>query len=163
MLLVVFIIFFYVIYSFVGACGTSHVAKSGRRYYSRDQKTAELLDVLRDISVDLIYDENIDPEDSRLLKIKLQNTSFRELIDMDPNLMAWNYDKGRELGFKIYNRDGTPIPAGEIINSLLHELAHSLCWDYGHHPKWQKKNKYLQDNFHTKYVNILINKTFLTK
>ena len=118
MLLVVFIIFFYVIYSFIGACGTSHVAKSGRRYYSRDQKTAVLLDVLRDISVDLIYDENIDPEDSRLLKIKLQNTSFRELIDMDPNLMAWNYDKGRELGFKIYNRNGTPVPAGEIINSL---------------------------------------------
>jgi|TARA_B100001769_G_scaffold267399_1_gene254706 hypothetical protein len=163
LLIVVFIIFFYVIYSLVGACNKSHVAKSGRRYYSRDQKTAEILDVLRDIAVDLIYDENIDPEDSKLLKIKLQNTSFRELINQDPDLMAWNYDKGRELGFRIYNKDGTPLPAGEIINSLLHELAHSLCWDYGHHAKWQKKNKYLQDNFHSKYVNILINKTFLSR
>lgn len=163
LLIVVFIIFLYVMYSLVGACKTSHVAKSGRRYYSRDQKTAELLDVLRDISVDLIYDDNIDPEDSKLLKIKLQNTSYRELIDQDPNLMAWNYDKGRELGFKIYNTDGTPLPAGEIINSLLHELAHSLCWDYGHHLRWQQKNDFLQSNFHTKYVNILINKTFLTK
>ncbi len=163
LLVAVIIIFFFIIYSFVGACGTSHVAKSGRRYYSRDEKTAELLDVLRDISVDLIYDENIDPDDSKILMTKLQNTSYRELIDMDPNLMAWNYDKGRELGFKIYNPDGTPIPAGEIINSLLHELAHSLCWDYGHHGKWITKNKFLQDNFHTKYVNILINKTFLTR
>jgi len=163
LLIVVFIIFFYVIYSLVGACKKSHVAKSGRRYYSRDQKTAEVLDVLRDISVDLIYDDNIDPEDSKLLTIKLQNTSYRELINQDPNLMAWNYDKGRELGFKIYNADGTPLPAGEIINSLLHELAHSLCWDYGHHRRWQQKNDFLQSNFHTKYVNILINKTFLTK
>ena len=163
LLVAVIIIFFFIIYSFVGACSTSHVAKSGRRYYSRDEKTAEVLDVLRDISVDLIYDENIDPDDSKLLMTKLQNTSYRELIDMDPNLMAWNYDKGRELGFKIYNPDGTPIPAGEIINSLLHEIAHSLCWDYGHHGKWINKNKYLQDNFRTKYVNILINKTFLTR
>ena len=161
MLLIAIIIFLYIIYSFVGACRNSHVADSGRRYYSRDKKTAELLDVLRDISVDLIYDENIDPEDSKLLKIKLQNTSYRELIDMDPNLMAWNYDKGRELGFKIYNPDGTPVPAGEIINSLLHELAHSLCWDYGHHIQWQKKNQYLQDNFHKKYVNILRANVFM--
>ena len=156
------IVLFIMVYILVGSCARSHTAKSGRRYYSRDSKTAEVLDVLRDISVDLIYDENIDPEDSKLLKTKLQNTSYRELIDMDPNLMAWNYDKGRELGFKIYKRNGEPLPAGEIIESLLHELAHSLCWDYGHHEKWQRKNNFLQDNFHQKYVQILINKTFLT-
>lgn len=162
MLLLLIIIFFFLVYTFFVPCSTSHVAKSGRRYLSRDQNTADILDVLRDISVDLIYDESISPEDSRRLKIKLQNTSYRELIDMDPNLMAWNYDKGRELGFKIYNPNGTPVSAEEIINSLLHELAHSLVQDYGHHQDWKTKNDYLQSNYRAKYVKILTNKTFLT-
>ena len=161
MLLVSFIIFFLIVYSFVANCNNSHVAKSGRRYYSRDQKTAEVLDVLRDISVDMIYDENLDAEDSKLLRIRLQNTSYRELINMDPNLMAWNYDKGRELGFKLYTNVGVPLSATEIINSLLHELAHSLVMDYGHHSTWSEKNDYLQAKFRQKYVRILLNKTFL--
>ena len=162
MLLIYFIIFLLIAGFFYSKCNKSHTASSGRRYRSRDTQTAEILDVLRDISVDLIYDENILQEDSKRLKAKLQNTSYIELIDMDPNLMAWNYDKGRELGFKIYNPNGTPISAEEIINSLLHELAHSLVQDYGHHTDWKGKNDFLQNTFREKYVKILINKTFLT-
>ena len=162
MLVIYFIIFLIIAGFFYSKCNKSHVASSGRRYRSRDTQTAEILDVLRDISVDLIYDENILQEDSKRLKAKLQNTSYIELIDMDPNLMAWNYDKGRELGFKIYNPNGTPISAEEIINSLLHELAHSLVQDFGHHKEWRDKNEFLQSNFRDKYVKILLNKTFLT-
>jgi len=125
-------------------------------YKARDLKTAELIDVLRDISIHLSY--NINEKDGHLLRRRLQNTSFKELIDKDPNILAWNYDKGREIGVKIYDRTGKMYSYDEIISSLLHELAHSLTFITGHAEEWQIKDDYLQ-SFKPMYVNILILKT----
>lgn len=161
-IIIVLIIICFFIYLHGTICDTSFITKSGRKYKASDMKTAEILDVLRDISIDLIYSDNISKQDSVLLRKTLQNTSFIELINLEDRLMAWNYDKGRELGFKIYNNNGSPISADEIINSLLHELAHSLVHSYGHGKEWENKNNEFQSKFRTKYVKILLNKTFLT-
>ena len=115
-------------------CSKSFRTKSGKMYSARDLKTAELLDTLRNISIDL--SNNIDPYDSYLLKKNLQNTSFKELIDVEPNILAWNYDKGREIGIRVYTITGIPMKSNEIIHSLFHELAHSITINWGHGPKW---------------------------
>ncbi len=154
MLIILVIIFlFFLIFN---PCTVSYRTKSGRRYMARDLKTAEMIDILRDISIDLSY--NINRKDGELLRRRLQNTSFKELIDKDPNILAWNYDKGREIGIKIYNTKGVMYSHDEIISSLLHELAHSLTYIRGHADVWQEKDEYLQ-SFAPKYVNILILKT----
>ncbi len=154
MLIILVIIFlFFLIFN---PCTVSYRTKSGRRYMARDLKTAEMIDILRDISIDLSY--NINRKDGELLRRRLQNTSFKELIDKDPNILAWNYDKGREIGIKIYNTRGVMYSYDEIISSLLHELAHSLTYIRGHGDVWQDKDEYLQ-SFAPKYVNILILKT----
>jgi hypothetical protein len=141
-------------------CSRSFRTKSGKMYYARDLKTAELLDTLRDISIDL--SNNIDQGDSYLLKKNLQNTSFKELIDINPNILAWNYDKGREIGIKIYTISGTPMKSNEILHSLFHELAHSVTINWGHGPNWSENDAQLQ-LLKPKYVEILINKTFITE
>ena len=158
-LIILFILAIFYMY-ITSPCSRSHRTKSGRMYKSRDQKTAELLDTLRDISIDLTT--SIRPDDSYLLAKNLQNTSFIELIDQNPKIMAWNYDKGREIGVKIYDRTGRPLSADEIINSLLHELAHSTTVSWGHGPEWQENNEHLQ-RLRKKYVKILIIKTFINK
>tara|TARA_Y100000992_G_C21274243_1_gene498944 strand:+ start:4905 stop:5300 length:396 start_codon:yes stop_codon:yes gene_type:complete len=125
-------------------------------YKARDLKTAELIDVLRDISIDLSH--KINKKDGDLLRRRLQNTSYKELIGKDPNILAWNYDKGREIGIKIYDTTGKMLSPDEIITSLFHELAHSLTYIRGHAAPWKAKDDYLQ-SFKSKYVNILNLKT----
>jgi len=125
-------------------------------YRARDKNTAEMLDKLREISIDLSF--SINPDDGILLRQRLQNTSFKELIDIDPNILAWNYDKGREIGIKMYDSTGNIYSSNEILSSLFHELAHSLMHTQGHANLWKMKDEYLQ-TFVPKYVNILIIKT----
>jgi hypothetical protein len=133
-------------------CTVSHRVKSGRMYKARDLKTAEIIDTLRDISIHLSY--SIDKQDGEYLRQKLQNTTFKELIDKDPNILGWNYDKGREIGLKIYKSTGLMYHETEVIDTLFHELAHSLTQKNGHHPNWEEKDKHLQ-SFAPKYVKIL--------
>ncbi len=156
MLIILVLVIIFLLFLIFNPCAVSYRTKSGRRYMARDLKTAEMIDTLRDISIDLSY--NINKKDGELLRRRLQNTSFKELIDEDPNILAWNYDKGREIGIKIYNTKGVMYSHDEIISSLLHELAHSLTYIRGHAEVWQQKDEYLQ-SFAPKYVNILILKT----
>ena len=120
----------------------------------------QLLTILRCISYDLSKD--INKEDGKLLRQRLQNTSFVELAIPDDNILAWNYDKGREIAIDIFDKNGKPYSADNIITSLLHELAHSLTYTVGHEQDWVTKNNYLQ-GFKDKYVSILINNTFIKK
>lgn len=138
-------------------CSVSYRTKSGRMYRARDLKTAEIIDTLRDISIHLTY--KLNNRDGNLLRTRLQNTSFKELIYNDPNILGWNFDKGREIGLKIYNSIGNMYPETEIISTLFHELAHSITEQNGHDQNWKMKNEYLQ-SFAPEYVNILILKTF---
>ena len=86
------------------------------------------------------------------------NEERKELLYQNPQIMGWNYDKGREIGVKIYKSTGVMYPPDEIISTLLHELAHSLTETRGHGKFWKEKDEYLQ-TFKEKYVDIFILKT----
>lgn len=153
---IIIIILLFLFFLIFRPCSVSYRTKSGRMYRARNLKTAEMIDILRDISIHLSY--NINPDDGELLREKLQNTSFKELLYQNPQIMGWNYDKGREIGVKIYKSTGVMYPPDEIISTLLHELAHSLTETRGHGKFWKEKDEYLQ-TFKEKYVDILILKT----
>jgi hypothetical protein len=153
---IIIIILLFLFFFIFRPCSVSYRTKSGRMYRARNLKTAEMIDILRDISIDLSY--NINPDDGELLREKLQNTSFKELLYQNPQIMGWNYDKGREIGVKIYKSTGVMYPPDEIISTLLHELAHSLTEKRGHGNFWKEKDEYLQ-TFKEKYVDIFILKT----
>ena len=153
-IIIIFIIF--LLFLIARPCSVSYRTRSGRMYRARNLQSAELIDKLRDISIHLSY--SINTEDGILLRERLQNTSFKELVYNDPNILGWNYDKGREIGIKLYDSTGKMYPKTEIISTLFHELAHSLTRNRGHHAKWQAKDEYLQ-SFTPKYVNILVLKT----
>tara|TARA_B100001287_G_scaffold276820_2_gene289752 strand:- start:751 stop:1236 length:486 start_codon:yes stop_codon:yes gene_type:complete len=152
-IIIIIVFLFFLIFR---PCAVSYTTKSGRRYRARDLRTAEIIDIIRDISVHLSYQLN--EQDKKLLQTRLQNTSFKELIYNDPNILGWNFDKGREIGLKLYDSKGKMYPETEIISTLFHELAHSLTQRNGHHHNWQIKDEYLQ-SFVPEYVNILILKT----
>ena len=153
---IIIIILLFLFFFIFRPCSVSYRTKSGRMYRARNLKTAEMIDILRDISIHLSY--NINPDDGELLREKLQNTSFKELLYQNPQIMGWNYDKGREIGVKIYKYTGVVYPPDEIISTLLHELAHSLTQKHGHGKLWKEKDEYLQ-TFKQKYVDIFILKT----
>ena len=152
MLVLIIIILIFLFIFLLNSCSNSYKTRSGRMYKARDLKTAEIIDILRDISIHLSYKINV--RDGQLLRIRLQNTSFKELIYKDPTILGWNYDKGREIGIKMYDSNGRMYPESEIITTLFHELAHSLTEHNGHHDNWKTKDKYLQ-SFSQEYVNIL--------
>jgi glutathionyl-hydroquinone reductase len=106
--------------------------------------------------------KKINENDGKRLHSKLQNTSFIELINGDSQILAWNYDKGREIGIRVYDDNNVPYDADTIITSLLHELAHSICKTVGHNTEWEEKNNYLQ-GFKGIYIEYLINNTFINK
>lgn len=153
MTVVIIITLIFLFFLIFRPCSVSYRTKSGRMYRARDAKTAEIIDVLRDISIHLTY--NINESDGELLRNRLQNTSFKELLYNDPQIMGWNYDKGREIGIKLYTSSGKMYPADEIISTLLHELAHSLTEIQGHTTPWIEKDEYLQ-TFKKKYVDIFV-------
>lgn len=157
-LIILFIIFCVMLFINYNQCSMSFKTKSGKTYIARDAKTAEILDVLRVISVDLSYE--IEANRGNLLRKKLQNTSYKELIDKDENILAWNYDKGREIGIKLFDDNGEYYSTEHIIESLFHELAHSMSDTVGHGKEWKFNYEYLL-KFKDKYVDILIKKTIL--
>ena len=157
-LIILFIIFFGLIFINYNSCKVSFRTTSGKTYKARDLDTAEILDTLRVISIDLTYE--IEAGRGNLLRRKLHNTSYKELIDQDDNILAWNYDKGREIGIKIFKDNGTYYSAQHIIESLFHELAHSISNKVGHGDEWKNNYNYLL-KFKDKYVDILIKKTVL--
>mgnify|MGYP006094108131 FL=1 len=157
-LIILFIIFCGVLFINYNSCTTTFKTKSGKTYKARDIDTAEILDALRVISIDLSY--NLEVNRGNALRKKLQNTSYKELIYQDDNILAWNYDKGREIGIKMFEDDGTYYSAQHIITSLLHELAHSISDKVGHGTEWKTNYNYLL-RYKDKYVAILIKKTVL--
>ena len=114
-----------ILYFVFQPCKYSFTSKSGRLFKARNSEVADLIDVIIYISHDLA--KKINEKDGKKLHSKLQNTSFIELINEDSQILAWNYDKGREIGIKVFDDYGNPLDADTIITSLLHELAHSLC------------------------------------
>lgn len=134
------------------SCKTSFRTRSGKTYKASNIKSAEILDTLRVISIDLSYE--IEANRGNLLRKKLQNTSYKELIDQDDNILAWNYDKGREIGFKLRQDNGLYYPAEHTIESLLHELAHSISKTVGHGAEWKSNYNYLL-KYKDKYTDIL--------
>ena len=154
MFIILIVIFLF--FLFFNRCTTSFRTKSGRRFKARNLKTAELIDVLRDISIHLSY--NINKKLGEKLRSRLQNTSFKEIINGNPNILAWNYNKGREIGVRIYDNKGIKYSNSHIIKALFHELAHSLDDKRGHGYTWEKTNEYLQ-YYAPKYVKILNLKT----
>jgi len=153
MSIVIIITLIFLLFILFRPCSRSYRTKSGRMYRARDLKTAEMIDTLRDISIHLTH--RLNKQDGSLLRTRLQNTSFKELLYNDPSILGWNFDKGREIGIKMYDSSGNMYPEREIISTLFHELAHSLTEKNGHHHNWKKKDDYLQ-TFTPEYVNILI-------
>ena len=149
--LILLILFFY-------PCTNYFMASSGIYYTSRNSKTANVIDNLRDISYSVADD--IPDEDARILRTSLQFTSFKELNGDKPTILAWNTDKGREIAIRIYDYRGNLFSADQIIRALLHELAHTLTKNTGHGPNFKTKNEMLQ-KLRNKYVKTLINNTFI--
>jgi hypothetical protein len=158
MAIIIVIVILILLYIIFKPCKYSFTSKSGKLFRASNPNVADLIEVIIYISHDL--SKKINEKDGKKLRSKLQNTSFVELIDEDPQILAWNYDKGREIGIKVFE-DGIPLDADTIITSLLHELAHSLCETVGHNTEWEEKNNYLQ-GFKNEYIDYLIKNTFIT-
>jgi len=139
-------------------CKNFYQSYNGIYYTSRDARTANVIKVLRDISFSMIT--KLPKEDARILQTSLEFTSFKELIGDSPNILAWNYDKGREIAIRIYDSRGNSYNAEHIIKALFHEHAHTLAKTNGHGPAFQTKNRMLQ-KYRDLYVNTLINNTFI--
>lgn len=151
-LLILFIFFCILLIITSISCKSSFKTKSGNTYKASNLQSAEILDTLRIIAIDLSYE--IEAKRGNLLRKKLRNTSYKELINQDDNILAWNYDKGREIGFKLYQDNGIYYPAEHIIESHLHELAHSISNTVGHGGEWKSNYEYLL-KYKDKYVNVL--------
>ena len=152
-IIIIFVILFSIILLISKSCNYSFVSDTGKMYKARDQKTADMLHFLQIISIKLSYD--IYPEYGKILRLKLQNCSFIEIMNKDPKILGWNYDKGREIGLKMYDEKGSPLPTSDIIHTPFHELAHSMTKEMHHPPggEWENINDYLQ-TFTSKYAKI---------
>jgi hypothetical protein len=158
MTILIILLLIFLLYYIFNPCRYSFTSKTGTLYKARNSEVADVLEELVVISNDLV--NKLNEEDSKKLEIKLQNTSFVELINEEDDILAWNYDKGREIGIKIYDTGNVKFNADTIITSLLHELAHSLCDEVGHEEEWIDKNNYLQ-SFKYGYIDHLIKSTFI--
>ena len=144
----------------IAPCDNFIKSDSGNYYSARNKETANLLNILRDISFDLINELN--ESDAKTLKYSLRFTSFVELNSGNRNIMATNTDKGREIAIRLYDINNKPFKASFILHSLFHEIAHTLVEPTGHGNVWENKNNELQ-KIVPKYVNFLIKNTFLTE
>jgi len=141
-------------------CRNFYRSSSGIYYTSRNGDVANLVSVLREISFKVADD--LPSEDANVLRTSLNFTTFKELNGDKPTVLAWNYDKGREIAIRIYDRHGDLYSADKILLALFHELAHTLSKKNGHGPTFIEKDKLIQQYRH-KYVKMLINNTFLTR
>lgn len=151
-LIIPIIIFCILVLLAFSSCTSSFKTKSGKTYKASSLEAAEILDTLRIISIDLSHE--IEAGRGNLLRKKLQNTSYKELINQDDNILAWNYDKGREIGIKLYQDNGMYYTASHVIESLFHELAHSISKTVGHGAEWKSNYNYLL-KYKDKYTNVL--------
>ncbi len=156
---IITILIIIIIIGFV-SCQRSFKTKNGNTYVAGSQETAEVIDILREIAYDV--PNNVNSNLSNKLSDKLRNTTFKEITGGDPKILGWNYNKGREIGVRIINRYNVPYSSYVIVDTLLHELAHSITDKYGHGEEWKELNNHLQQ-LKPNYVSILINKTFLTQ
>lgn len=152
------IICVFVLFLIISNCKSFYKSDEGIYYSSRDTKTANLINTLRTISFSVA--DKLPYKDSILLKSSLNFTTFKELNGDSPRVLAWNYDKGREIAVRIYDSNGIVYPARQIIRALLHELAHTLTKNNGHGLLFRQKNALLQ-KYKDLYVNTLINNTFI--
>ena len=128
-------------------CKYSSRSSRGKIYKASSSKTADVLYFLENISDDFANKVKVvNPELGNKLIKRLVNTTFVEL-DHNENstIWAWNVEKGRELAFRFYKKNGELEPPEEQICSLLHELAHSVVEDYDHDANWQVMNDYFQN------------------
>ena len=158
MTIIIILLILGLLYYLFKPCRYSFTSKSGKLFRARNSNVADLMEAIIYISYDIAG--KINEKDKKQLLISLQNTSFVELINEDPQVLAWNYDKGREIGIKVYDYKDVLLDADTIVTSLLHELAHSLCETIGHGSEWEEKNNYLQ-GFKKEYIEYLIKNTFI--
>jgi hypothetical protein len=118
------------------------------------EKANVLMEELKKIAHDV---PNNIIEHSEKLRNKLKNTSFVEITGGDPRIVGWNYNKGREIGIRFINKRGDFYSYDIIVDTLLHELAHSVTENHGHGSEWVNLNNYLQA-LKPRYVSILRNK-----
>ena len=154
------LLFIIIIFLISFSCKNFYKSEEGIYYTSRDNKTADLISVLRSISYSVA--DKIPKKDRNVIKSSLKFTTFKELIGDSPRILAWNYDKGREIAIRIYDSNGNVYSAEKIIDSLFHELAHTLTKSMGHGYKFQQKEALLKKHKQL-YVNLLINNTFVDK
>ena len=117
-----------------------------------------LIDELINISKD-VPNKLKEPYKTELIN-KCKYTYYREIIGYDKKIVGWNKGKGREIGIRIMKTDTVPYSADVIIDTLLHELAHSITDSRGHTDEWDDNNDYFQ-KLKPYYVGKLINKTFI--
>jgi len=135
-------------------------SSNGSWFTARNKDTANLLESLKHLLENDLYNE-LDGIDKEKLKTSMKYITLMELIGDDPTILATNADKGREIAIRIYKNDNINYPYSLkcIMDSLLHEIAHTLTEEYGHGETWQRKNKELQDKFKEKFVDKLLEKT----
>jgi hypothetical protein len=128
-------------------CKNSYRANDGKIYRASSSKTAKVLQLLENISDDFANRvKAVNPELGNKLIGRLVNTTFVELDHIENSTTwAWNVEKGRELAFRFYKKNGNLEPPEEQICSLLHELAHSVIKEYDHGASWQEMNDYFQE------------------
>jgi hypothetical protein len=126
---------------------SSKRTSSGKLYRASSSKTADVLEFLENISDDFANRvKAVNSELGNKLISRLVNTTFVELDHIEHStLWAWNVEKGRELAFRFYKRNGELEKPEEQICSLLHELAHSVVEEYNHGVTWQEMNDYFQN------------------
>jgi hypothetical protein len=119
----------------------------GKVYRASSPKTAQVLQFMENISDDFADRLRlVIPELGLSLKKRLVNSTFIEIDHIEnPDLWAWNVQKGRELAFRFYKENGELEKPEEQICSLLHELAHSVVEEYQHDIPWQSMNNYFQN------------------
>lgn len=121
-------------------------ADSGVSYNVRKQPdekyAANTLDILRNLSIEIS-----DKMGNIRLERKIDTVKFEELYTGDDNIIGVSVNKGDTLKLRLYNKNGSKIPFGEIYLTLLHELAHIIAVKYGHHQSWENRFEYLKSTF----------------
>lgn len=132
--------------------------KSGYTVRATDEDTANVMDELISMAHD-VPNKLKEPYSSEL-RDKSKNTSYVEIIGGNKKIVGWNKGKGREIGIRIMKNEKVPYSAKMIVDTLLHELAHSITDSFGHGEEWDDNNDYFQ-KLRPHYVELLKNKTFI--
>ena len=138
--------------------GKVYKTDSGYTVRATDEDTAKVIDTLINIANDV--PNKLKEPYAVELKSKSQNTSYVEIIGGNKRIVGWNKGKGREIGVRIMKDKKVPYSSKMIVDTLLHELAHSITDSFGHGEEWDDNNEYFQ-KLRPHYVELLKNKTFI--